>query len=336
MPFQNLSCVIVMSLLLVLFWKELFRLSGTKLSFSSAYHPQSDGQTEVANSTVEMYLRRFTDDRPKGWVVWVSWAEYCSNTSFHSSLHATPFEVVYGRQPPYLLSYSPTLSQIQAVDYELRARDVILQKLRERLLHAQNVMKTYYDSQHRDVSFDVGDVVLLKLQPYRQVSLPEGSKLHPVFHVSCLKKFHGIETCSYTLPLLHKGVPIPTPQAVLDSRIKDGLKEILINWEGLSPSDASGESAEHMQLRYPQFALEDKHSSKGGSDVMIQDQSAKGPITRSRGPDVNKSILDSELNSEKSSTPRQGEAATKTSETPPEGSKDGPNAQPSHTLGHNT
>ncbi|CAA0839973.1 Unknown protein, partial [Striga hermonthica] len=176
-------------------------------------------------------------------------------------------------------------------------RYVVLQELRERLLHAQNVMKTYYDSQHRDVSFDVGDMVLLKLQPYRQVSvgfkrnqklaprfygpfpiidriglvdyklhLPEGSKLHPVFHVSCLKKFHGTEICSSTLPLLHKGVSIPTPQAVLDSRIKDGLKEILIHWEGLSPADASWESAEHMQLRYPQFALEDKRSSKGRSD----------------------------------------------------------------------
>ncbi|XP_058006849.1 uncharacterized protein LOC131182184 [Hevea brasiliensis] len=63
-------------------------------------------------------------------------------------LKATPFEVVYGCSPPKMLSYCPGLAKLEAVDQELKARDMVLLDLRDRLLQAQNAMKTIYDSKH--------------------------------------------------------------------------------------------------------------------------------------------------------------------------------------------
>ena len=63
------------------FWRELFSLQGTTFNFSSSYHPQTDGQTEVVNQTLEMYLRCFTSSRPNEWVKWLPWSEYCYNTN---------------------------------------------------------------------------------------------------------------------------------------------------------------------------------------------------------------------------------------------------------------
>lgn len=58
------------------FWQELFKLSGTTLSYSSAYHPETDGQTKVVNISLETYLRCFVSDKLKRWSQWLSWAEF--------------------------------------------------------------------------------------------------------------------------------------------------------------------------------------------------------------------------------------------------------------------
>jgi hypothetical protein len=124
-----------------IFWRELFRLHGTKFNFSSAYHPQTDGQTEVVNRTIEMYLRCFTSSSPKQWAKWLPWVEYCYNTGYHSATKRTPFEIVYGRPPPSLLPYVPGTTKSAAVEDTLRARDEILREVRQHLLDAQNRMK---------------------------------------------------------------------------------------------------------------------------------------------------------------------------------------------------
>jgi hypothetical protein len=78
------------------FWQELFRLSGTKLRMSTAYHPQSDGQTEIVNKVLQQYLRCFVHDKPSQWGQFLHWAEWHYNTAIHTSTGLSPFQIVYG------------------------------------------------------------------------------------------------------------------------------------------------------------------------------------------------------------------------------------------------
>jgi len=238
---------------------------------SSSYHPQSDGQTKVMNRTLEQYLRCFTGDQPRKWVEWISWAEYSYNTAIHSSTKLTPFEGVYGIPPPTLLTYVPGTSRVQAVDECLRDRDAILKDLRHNLQLAQNRMKCQANQHRRDISFNMGDYVYLKLQPYRQtsmalrlsqklsprffgpyqiistiglvaykLSLPAGSQIHNVFHVSLLQKYHGPGIqASPQLPFnSDASTCLPEPEAILDRRIirKGNYRpksQILVKWKML-------------------------------------------------------------------------------------------------------
>jgi hypothetical protein len=120
------------------FWAKLFKLAGGRLHTSSAFHPQFDGQSEVVNCVITMYLpqsdgqsevvicvitmylRCLAGDRLKSWLRWLSWAEYCYNSSFQSALKCSPFRVVYSREPPTLLSYQPGTTRVAAVDMQLQ------------------------------------------------------------------------------------------------------------------------------------------------------------------------------------------------------------------------
>jgi transposase InsO family protein len=82
------------------FWQHLFKLYGTPLAMSSAYHPQSDGQTEALNKCLEMYLRCLTFHNPKIWSKVLHLAEHWYNAAFQTSATMTPFKALYGRDPP--------------------------------------------------------------------------------------------------------------------------------------------------------------------------------------------------------------------------------------------
>jgi hypothetical protein len=269
------------------FWKELFRLSGTDLLLSSAYHPQTDGQTEIMNKGLEGYLRSFTGDRPKDWLKWLPLAEWSYNSSKHSSTKISPFEAVYGYSPPRLLPYEPGTTSVQAVEETLKTREFILSLIRQNLQDAQDRMKVYADRHRTSREFEIGDWVYLRLRPYRQMSvsirrnlklspryygpfqviqrigevaykldLPQESQIYPVFHVSLLKKQLGTRTIPLvTLPALTlEGTLTAEPDKILTRRLmKKGNRadaEVLIQWAGATEEDATWEDLEVLQGRF--------------------------------------------------------------------------------------
>ena len=138
---------------------------------SSAYHPQSNGQTEVVNKSLEYYLRTFSVDRPTEWAEWLYLAEFWFNTNFHSSLKLTPFEALYGYPPSKLVDYVPGTTRVAAVDLLLQDRQQLFSLLKTNLAAAQERMKWFADKKRVDRSFAVGDWVYLRLQPYKQSSI---------------------------------------------------------------------------------------------------------------------------------------------------------------------
>jgi hypothetical protein len=158
------------------FWSELMRLTGIKKHMSSAFHPQSDGQTEAANRVIDMYLRCFTGDRPREWLRWLSWAEYTYNSAYQSSLRDTPFWVVYGRDPPSIRSYEAGDTRVDAVAKTMAEREEFLAEVHDRLEQAQAVQKRHYDKSHRPVTYAVGDGVLLRLRNRPIASLSQAPK----------------------------------------------------------------------------------------------------------------------------------------------------------------
>jgi hypothetical protein len=100
-----------------------------------------------------MYLRCLAGDRPKSWIKWLLWAEFCYNTSNQTAIKYTPFQVVYGRAPPALLSDQPGSAQMAAVDRQLLDKDEFMGEIWEQLLQALVTMKQYQDQYHRQAEF---------------------------------------------------------------------------------------------------------------------------------------------------------------------------------------
>lgn len=118
------------------FRRELFRLQGSQLKRSTAYHPQTDGQTEIVNKTLETYLRCFVGNQPRSWAKWLPWVEFSYNTTPHTSTKLSPFKVVYGRDPPAILRKGKGQTAVSSIEELLQERDTILDDLHFNLLQA--------------------------------------------------------------------------------------------------------------------------------------------------------------------------------------------------------
>lgn len=161
-------------------------------------------------------------DQPKKWYKFLHLAEYWHNSTVHSTTQLTPFQALYGRPPPKIPDYVTGSSSITSLEEPLQARHLVLQQLKENLTKSRKQMEVQANKKRRDHTFNVGDLVLLRLQPYRQstvqrrssqklakrffgpfrvlecigsvaykLDLPPDSKIHPVVHISLLRPYYS-------------------------------------------------------------------------------------------------------------------------------------------------
>nr|GEV92243.1 putative reverse transcriptase domain-containing protein [Tanacetum cinerariifolium] len=165
---------------------------GTRLDMSTAYHPETDGQSERTIQTLEDMLRAYVIDFRNGLERHLPLVEFSYNNSYHASIKAAPFEVLYGQK-----CRSP-VCWAEVGDAQLTGPELIhettkkIVQIKQRIQAARDRQKSYADVRRKPLEFQVGDRVMLKL-----------SRVHSTFHVSNLKKCLSDEPLAISLDEVH-------------------------------------------------------------------------------------------------------------------------------------
>ena len=236
------------------FWRSLQDALGSDLEMSTAYHPQTDGQSERTIQTLEDMLRTCAIDFGKGWDRHLPLAEFSYNNSYHTSIKQAPYEALYGRKCRSPICWAEVgESQLTGPDLVQETTEKIVQ-IRSRMQAARDRQKSYADKRRRPLQFQVGDKVLLKVSPWKGVirfgkrgklnpryigpfqilarvgpvayrlELPsELSAVHDVFHVSNLKKCLSDDTLAVPLEEIYVDEKlnfIEEPIEIMDREVK--------------------------------------------------------------------------------------------------------------------
>ena len=145
------------------FWMAFFEAVGTSLDLSTAYHPETDGQTERVNQVIEDILRAYRGREPKRWMSYLHLVEFAYNASFHRSITMTPFKALYGYDCLTPLNWSDPMVRVEVSRHMLDERESQMRSIKKDMKAAQDRQKFYADKKRLCRHFEEGDMVFLRV-----------------------------------------------------------------------------------------------------------------------------------------------------------------------------
>ncbi|KAJ0824772.1 putative nucleotidyltransferase, Ribonuclease H [Helianthus annuus] len=270
-------------------WQSFQEAFGSQLDLSTAFHPQTDGQSERTIQTLEDMLRACVMDLGGSWDTHLPLVEFSYNNSYHTSIKAAPFEALYGRKCRSPLCWADAGDK-RMVGPELvqETTDKIAQ-IRERIKATRDRQKSYADPKRKSVEFEVGDKVLLKVSPWKGVvrfgkrgklnpryigpfrilkrigtvayklELPEElSGVHDTFHVSNLKKSPTQENVFIPMDEVHIDEALrftEQPVEVTDWKVnktrRSSVKLVKVRWNSKLGPEYTWEREDQFKEKYP-------------------------------------------------------------------------------------
>ena len=261
------------------FMREFFRMLDIQGNPSTAYHPQTDGQTERINQEIEQYLRIYVNHAQDDWVEWTALAEFTYNNRQQSSTGYSPFYLYTGHHPN-MASNARRETHNESVEQFTERMKKIREDAQSALRNAADIMKRYYDrNQKEPIQYKPGDKVWLEadhLTPQRparklterrlgpfvvlskvgqsvyKLKIPASWKVHPVFNEVLLSPYREPQFESQKSraepppPDIIEGTPEYEVEEIVDSRMNRGRLQYLVHWKGYPKEERTWEPARNL------------------------------------------------------------------------------------------